>query len=136
MTIKEFNEFWNNMCQAEVKLLDTKGTEYSGEEDRFRNFKDIAAELDMHPAFVAWVYFKKHLDSIKNYIKNIGNEEYKANLSEPIIGRFNDARNYLALMAGIIEEGKSKYHPGEIIEVDDLKRLYFDKAMETIAGKK
>jgi hypothetical protein len=55
---------------------------------------------------VLWVYLKKHLDSIASYISNevkcdAGN---KPKLSEPIEGRIMDARVYLALLRGLIEE--------------------------------
>ena len=43
------------------------------------------------------------MDSIRNYVLN-GKEVSE----EPIVSRIQDARNYLLLLGGIIEESKSK----------------------------
>lgn len=102
MNLVEFEKYWETLCDAERSLLTSKGIEYSGEENRFKNFDELSEELGTEPEFIAWVYFRKHIDSIKNYIKNINNEGYTSKLSEPIEGRINDARNYLALLGGMI----------------------------------
>jgi len=104
MTIEEFNKFLKKLIEKEQLLLNQKGKEYSGVKDRFTNFKDLGCELALPQEKVAFIYLKKHLDSLKSYINNIGNQEYIDNLSEPILGRINDARNYLALIGGMIEE--------------------------------
>ena len=70
--------------------------------DRLANFYRLASELDLDPKMVCWVYLKKHLDSIACYVKN--NTEYS---DEGIEGRIHDARNYLVLLNGIIQQQKS-----------------------------
>lgn len=103
MTLSEFEVFYNQMVEVEKKLLSSKGIEYSGKEDRFNNFNKLGIELNLSPEKILWIYLKKHLDGILSYI----NGEYVG--GEPIIGRINDARNYLALLAGmIVAKGGSK----------------------------
>lgn len=96
MKVEEFEALFDTMLQEERQILFTKGQDYSGREDCLGNFKRLALQLGMTPERVLWVYLVKHLDSILSYI----NGTYGG--SEPIIGRIYDARNYLALLAGLI----------------------------------
>ena len=98
MTIDEFDTFYMTMTEEERELLRKKGQEYSGKENRFCNFQSIGIELNLDPKKILWVYLHKHLDGIRTYIKG----EYTG--IESIRGRIEDARNYLALLAGMIEE--------------------------------
>ena len=98
MTLEEFEEYYSKLVEAEKKILYSKGTEYSGKADRFANFRKLGQELGLPPEKILWIFLKKHLDGILSYI----NGEYVG--GEPIIGRINDARNYLALLAGMVEE--------------------------------
>ncbi len=97
MTLEQFDIFFMNMIKEEQDLLRRKGQEYSGKEDRHANFKRLALQLKLPPEKILWVYLTKHLDGILSYI----NGDYAG--SEPIRGRIEDARNYLALLAGMIE---------------------------------
>lgn len=96
MTLEQFDKFFEDMVQEERDLLLRKGQEYSGKEDRHANFKRLALQLKLPPEKILWVYLTKHLDGILSYI----NGGYAG--SEPIRGRIEDARNYLALLAGMI----------------------------------
>jgi len=98
MTFDEFDEFQEELLK-EVKGMGAKGKEYAHSEERFANFNRLASELDLDNKMVAWVYFKKHIDSIISYIKN--SQTYS---TEPIRGRFVDAISYLTLIAGMCEE--------------------------------
>jgi len=75
----------------------TKGKEYT-QTDRLDNFKRLGQELGVDPKVILWVYLRKHIDSISSFIKT------GAVLSEPIQGRIKDARVYLLLLRGLIEE--------------------------------
>jgi len=97
MTAKKFLEFYEKLVEEEKKIFTLKGKEYSGDVNRFSNFERIAEELGLHPIEVLWVYATKHKDSISTYIK-----EKKVHSNEDIIGRIQDLRNYLALLAGLI----------------------------------
>lgn len=100
MTFEDAEEMICKMHEEELAIARTKGAEYT-QGDRLDNFKRIGKELGLDPKAVLWVYLKKHLDSIASYIKN--GKVY----SEPIEGRILDARVYLALLRGLIEEEKS-----------------------------
>lgn len=97
MTYEQFDKLYEIMVQEENHIGDTKALEYT-QGDRLDNFKRLAIEMGITPKQVLWVYLKKHLDSIANYIKT------EAVLSETIESRITDARVYLALLRGLIEE--------------------------------
>lgn len=87
-------------------IMETKGRDYSqGQEDCLSNFKRAAASTGITPSQVALVYLSKHLDSIAGYIKT-------GYSSEPIMGRFCDAVNYLVILAALESEWTS-VQPGE-----------------------
>ncbi len=97
MTFEDFDKLLDKMIAEEREIGQTKAIEYT-QGDRLDNFKRLAKELGISPDKVLWVYLKKHLDSIANYIKT------GVVLSEPIEGRIKDARVYLSLLRGLIEE--------------------------------
>jgi hypothetical protein len=93
MNRDEFETLLETLQESELSLNRTKGQEYAGTDDALSNFKRIARELDISPLVVCYVYFHKHIDSIRSYVKNPGSQ-----LSESLQSRFADARLYLALM--------------------------------------
>lgn len=97
MTFEDVDKILDRMHDEEKKIAATKGKEYT-QGDRLDNFKRIGIELGISPKKVLWVYLKKHLDSIASYIKT------EQVLSEPIDGRILDARVYLCLLQGLIDE--------------------------------
>jgi len=107
MTYEDFDKLYAKMVEEEVGIGHSKGREYTMG-DRLDNFKRIGAEMGISPKQALWVYLKKHLDSIANYICNEVKCDAgsKPKLSEPIEGRILDARVYLALLRGLIEEDK------------------------------
>lgn len=103
MLEKDFLVMLDLMEKTEHEIMGTKGMEYTQGDlktDRLANFYRIAEELKLDPKMVLWVYLKKHLDSIVCYIKQ--GKEY----SEKIEYRIHDARNYLVLLNGIIQQQK------------------------------
>ncbi len=106
MTQQDFLELLNKLEAEEHRLLDVKGMEYTqadNKENRLANFQRLAVELNDDPKKILWVYLKKHLDAILCYIK-IGHTVSE----ESSFGRIKDARNYLALLAGLITEEQEK----------------------------
>ena len=99
MTFEEFDKFQAELLTEVTAMGETKGKEYAHAEDRFANFNGLAGELGISNFTVAWIYLKKHLDSIASYVKD--NKTYSV---EPIRGRIVDAITYLTLIAGMIEE--------------------------------
>ena len=103
MKVPDFIKWAESMQTEENRLMLVKGEEYTvSDEDKFKNFKSIGDRMEMRAEQVALIYLLKHMDSIRNYVIN-GKEISE----EPIIGRIQDARNYLLLLGGIIEERKN-----------------------------
>lgn len=103
MKVKEFFKWADSMQKEESRLMKVKGEEYTvSNEDKFKNFKSIAERMGLKAEQVAMIYLLKHMDSIRNYLKT-----GKESSEESIMGRIQDARNYLLLLGGIIEESNS-----------------------------
>ena len=97
MTPEKFRIMLAKMHNQEVETCQTKGREYSGDDDSLDNFKRLSFELDETPEKILWVYLKKHLDAIVSYIR-----EGKTYSTETIQSRIMDSRLYLALLQGLI----------------------------------
>jgi hypothetical protein len=104
-TFEEFEKLLDVMIAEERAMAGTKGKDYTVGDDRLNNLRAIAAEMTaagkpMSMENVFWIYFKKHIDAIRRYCcSGVSN-------SEPIEGRILDARVYLSLLRGIVEEKK------------------------------
>lgn len=97
MKYEDFDKLYEKMVAEEMQIAHTKGLEYT-QGDRLDNFKRIGLELGISPMTVLWVYLKKHIDSIARYVKT------EETLSEHIRDRIKDARVYLALLRGLVDE--------------------------------
>ena len=84
-----------------VNLTASKGEEYSRDADQLANFKRLAAELGLEPEVVWAVYFTKHIDAVKSFVKT------RKEFSEPIEGRIDDAILYLILLKGLISDRRN-----------------------------
>lgn len=84
-----------------------------GSADVLANFKRVGEAADVPPSKVALIYFLKHIDSITAYVK----DREAISQSEPMMGRFADARNYLNLMAACLAEERD----GEFLTTGEPK---------------
>lgn len=108
MISREFNELVEETVKICKEIMISKGGEYAHGDDRLDNFKRNAAKLGLNPEDVWAVYFNKHIDSIDTYIQDIRKGVNRPR-SESILGRFDDAINYLILgKALVVERSKSK----------------------------
>lgn len=81
------------------ELTSSKGDEYTlGRESAIDNFERASADLGISREMVLMVYFGKHVDAIKNYVRSGGNTP----TSEPITGRIEDAILYLMLLYSMV----------------------------------
>jgi hypothetical protein len=103
MTKTEFENLIDEQFAEILRLTKSKGEEYSRSDDQLANFKRGAADLGLLPEQIWAVYFSKHIDSIKSYVKNLTNPN-APKLSEPIEGRIDDAILYLLLLKGLIRD--------------------------------
>lgn len=97
MEYKEFDLLLDQIIYKEKEIGNTKAKEYT-QGNRLDNFKRLANELGLTSEQVWAVYFKKHVDAIMSYCKT------GKVLSEDIRGRILDARVYLSLLWGLVEE--------------------------------
>ena len=103
MNEERFQELVKEMVKEEMDEHVGKSEDYADPErtnDILDNFKAGAKELDTSPVIYLLVHMSKHIRAIKRYAR-CGNTA-----SEDIISRIKDTRNYLALLRGLIEDGK------------------------------
>jgi hypothetical protein len=100
-----------------LAIMDKKGAEYSGQEDKFANFKREAKKLGVSPFLIWQVYECKHGDAIDSFVKRlIAGEKVtriEESLSEPIAGRIQDRINYLTILKGMIDEARNEELTGQ-----------------------
>lgn len=98
MTSDEREVYFEEILKEAKELRIKKGSDYSGVEDSNRNFKEAAKRLGITPEQVLSVYLDKHLDAIHTFIKD------GVVKSEPIVGRVQDAINYLLIFLSLVWE--------------------------------
>lgn len=106
MTAEDFNKLQDELIEAEKKMSDTKGKDYTvGESDRLNNFKTVGklvccgnCQQPIGTRAVFGVYYFKHLLAILAWIKT------KKVESEGLFGRFLDVRVYSTLGLAIHKE--------------------------------
>lgn len=102
MTRANFIESIRARTSERLAILAAKGHAYSGDADAFANFKRNAEAVGLTKYQILLVYMRKHIDAITTAIKD--NPNSPVDKSESIIGRIDDAVNYLDLLAGMLEE--------------------------------
>ena len=115
---QKLDDILNKMIEEERQILWAKGMDYSEDDDRTLNFKEIATMTRKFNKYEVWtVYFLKHVQSIIKFCMT-GKTE-----SENIENRILDARNYLVLLRAMIEEDKPNDNVKQI-GIDDVVDLY------------
>lgn len=98
-----------DILAVETRVLQAKGAEYATEADPLRAFRNVAAFTGVHLSDVALCYLLKHIQGISNTLAKgpIDPDDWcmrRPDGSEGLKQRFVDARNYLLLLADIIDE--------------------------------
>lgn len=110
MDREEFKKLYIEMRTKEQDLLGMKRKEYTqGNEDVLLNFKQSAAFLGCDPKDVCVTYMMKHIQSIVLAVKENPDLKFvweNPDGTEGLAQRFSDARNYIVLLAGLIEDQK------------------------------
>ena len=106
MTPDQFENLRDEFLVCEARILDWKRDEYSPDEDRLQNFREVAEFSGRQMSEVALIWLLKHIQSISLAVQskkyawtwetNRGGEGLKQ--------RIADARNYLLLLAACLEE--------------------------------
>lgn len=105
MTRSEFNQHVEGVFARTSKVLLKKGNEYSTEENVFHNFES-AVGLSLHngSTSVAWEFVVKHLQSIKDILREVEYKNYDKLTTELIDEKFGDAENYFILIEGMLKQ--------------------------------
>lgn len=88
---------------AIIELVDLKGGEYSGDDDRLANFRRNGKNLDLPMETIWSVYAAKHWDAISQYVKDLQQGKSRERM-ESLDGRVDDLIVYLLLFKAMIEE--------------------------------
>jgi len=118
------SDFGTMLDEVHMKLkamTRTKGEEYTGSnsDDQLANFHRDAALLGVEPEVVIMIFLNKHWNSVSEYVRNKQNKTPRE-LSEPIIGRVDDAILYLILLRAMIMDNEhSQVAPGGAIKYID-----------------
>lgn len=107
MKKEDFQELLRETHRRMLELTASKGEEYSRDQDQLANFKRSAAETGIMPEQVWLIFYNKHADAIKNYLRRLklfSESEVAISLSEPIESRIDDAVLYLILLKAMIRE--------------------------------
>lgn len=112
--VERFHALVGEFRQQESKLsgldngLGVKGGQYDSEQDRLRNFREVALFEGRRPAEVALTYLLKHIQSISHFVRSgVQTEaawEWDVNGTEGNKQKIADARNYLLLLAACLDE--------------------------------
>jgi len=98
-TNEDMEVLLSNLQVDEMAVWAGKNSDYASRGangDPFTNFDDIAADTGITPEQVLYIYMAKHLRAIRAYITHGTLES-----GESLWGRIIDARNYLAILAGM-----------------------------------
>ena len=97
MTVDERLAFINEKYKIIQELLARKGKDYGGKLAN-SNFYGVGKDLDLDPKQIWYVYFSKHMCSLKSYLRE-GKLE-----SEPLEMRLADLITYLFILWSMEEE--------------------------------
>lgn len=69
MTKQEFDKLFNKKMEELKELRDSKHDEYAEKDETFRNLKDGARKLGIHPMLYAFTLMTKQYNSLHDYVK-------------------------------------------------------------------
>jgi hypothetical protein len=106
MTYEQMAAVLDRMHQEEREVRAAGQSEYAHkEENSFANFERVAERLGLTREQVLLVYLEKHLDGIHSYVQGHRSQR------EDVSGRIKDARMYLALLQGMIDQERGAERP-------------------------
>jgi hypothetical protein len=109
MILEEFERVADEFTKKERELLFTKRGEYASERDVLQNFKEQSDFLGLDADVIALMLLFKHVQGIKEAVMG-GKIDWGWETTERSEGtkqRIADCRNYLLLLAAVIDEEES-----------------------------
>ncbi|HHT84844.1 MAG TPA: hypothetical protein GXZ88_03655 [Firmicutes bacterium] len=105
MTPDQFEILRDEFLVREARILDWKRNEYSPDEDRLQNFREVAEFSGRQMSEIALICLLKHIQSISLAVQS---KKYawtwQTESGEGLKQRIADARNYLLLLAACLDE--------------------------------
>lgn len=103
--LEQFEGLRDDFLIHETRIMDHKRDEYSSDNDRLQNFREVAEFMGQRPSEVALAYLLKHIQSIALAVRT-GKYSWSwhTDHGEGLKQRIADARNYLLLLAACLEE--------------------------------
>lgn len=102
MNKNQFDEHLGAVFKRTTKVLQSKRNEYANDTDVFQSFKQgIGISYQKTPEGVGWEYMSKHLESIKQIIRELDKETPSL---EKVNEKFGDAINYLIIIEGMLKD--------------------------------
>lgn len=102
---EQFENLRDEFLVHEARIMDHKRDEYSSDNDRLQNFREVAGLSGEKMSEVALIWLLKHIQSIALAVRT---GEYSwswhTDHGEGLKQRIADARNYLLLLAACLEE--------------------------------
>ena len=84
--------------EACIDLQETKGKDYTTDDEAFKDLKEEAEAMGVEPEQVLWIAMNKHYKAVRRFCRD-GQTE-----SEPIESRLKDLANYVSLIAALLAE--------------------------------
>lgn len=104
MTTQEYNKVTDHLMDMASGIENAKRPAYTvGNEDVLHNFKEGAKFAGIEPIQAWAILFNKHILAISSAVINPNISQ-----SEPLVGRFADAINYLKLGHAILRESQKE----------------------------
>lgn len=105
MITEDFTKLKQEFDDYENMLLEVKKSEYANDLDRLINFKEASQMIKLMPEHYCLALVMKHIHAIRTAILD---GEYawcwRNEFGEGLKQRIADARNYLLLLAALLEE--------------------------------
>ena len=115
----ELKELHEKFILFEKHMLGFKSEEYTaGDKDVLINFKELGAFMNEPPTGVCITFLLKHISSITKTVTRNPDTNLEWGISDGYEGigqRILDARNYLLLLALLLEDNKLKTNEGDKI---------------------
>lgn len=110
MNREEFNKHVERVFDRTSKVLLKKGDEYANEDNAFHVF-DNAVNLSLHNVntSVAWEMAVKHLQSIKDILREVEYNNFEKITEALVDEKIGDFINYLILIEGMLKEKIQKH---------------------------
>ena len=104
----KFNEHVQVVFDRSVRVLVKKNDEYANADEVFHNFNNaVGISLHNSNVAVAWEFVVKHLQSVKDLVTEIEEDNELNALTIPqayLDEKFGDVINYFILIEGMIKE--------------------------------